>query len=99
MVANYQPVLLSLLIAVCDSPGHALEKRLLSSVLNSLFVGELFAQAPIDQYPGIAVETVTDSSRYFVIRIQDGTGELSCVCQVPGWRTLNPMKLCICVVD
>ncbi|OXB54022.1 hypothetical protein ASZ78_006148 [Callipepla squamata] len=36
--------------------------------------GELFAQAPIDQYPGIAVETVTDSSRYFVIRIQDGTG-------------------------
>lgn len=50
---------------------------MLSSVLNSLFVGELFAQAPIDQYPGIAVETVTDSSRYFVIRIQDGTGELS----------------------
>ncbi|KAJ7419857.1 Adaptin ear-binding coat-associated protein 1 [Willisornis vidua] len=36
--------------------------------------GELFAQAPIDQYPGIAVETVADSSRYFVIRIQDGTG-------------------------
>ncbi|NWX90982.1 NECP1 protein, partial [Nothoprocta ornata] len=36
--------------------------------------GELFAQAPIDQYPGIAVETVTDSSRYFVIRIQNGTG-------------------------
>ncbi|KAL8207682.1 UNVERIFIED_CONTAM: hypothetical protein K2H54_060636 [Gekko kuhli] len=35
---------------------------------------ELFAQAPIDQYPGIAVETVTDSSRYFVIRIQDGNG-------------------------
>ncbi|KAH0616312.1 hypothetical protein JD844_027339 [Phrynosoma platyrhinos] len=36
--------------------------------------GELFAQAPIDQYPGIAVETVTDSSRYFVIRIQDDNG-------------------------
>nr|XP_014347126.1 PREDICTED: adaptin ear-binding coat-associated protein 1 [Latimeria chalumnae] len=36
--------------------------------------GELFAQAPIDQFPGIAVETVTDSSRYFVIRIQDGNG-------------------------
>uniref|UniRef100_A0A3Q2I2F3 Adaptin ear-binding coat-associated protein 1 n=1 Tax=Equus caballus TaxID=9796 RepID=A0A3Q2I2F3_HORSE len=36
--------------------------------------GELFAQAPVEQYPGIAVETVTDSSRYFVIRIQDGTG-------------------------
>ncbi|XP_070614224.1 adaptin ear-binding coat-associated protein 1 [Erythrolamprus reginae] len=36
--------------------------------------GELFAQAPIDQYPGIAVETVNDSSRYFVLRIQDGNG-------------------------
>ncbi|XP_015686399.1 adaptin ear-binding coat-associated protein 1-like, partial [Protobothrops mucrosquamatus] len=35
---------------------------------------ELFAQAPIDLYPGIAVETVNDSSRYFVIRIQDGNG-------------------------
>ncbi|XP_018079763.1 uncharacterized protein LOC379480 isoform X1 [Xenopus laevis] len=36
--------------------------------------GELFAQAPVDQFPGLAVETVTDSSRYFVIRIQDGNG-------------------------
>lgn len=40
-----------------------------------MFLGELFAQAPIDHYPDIAVETVTDSSRYFVIRIQDGNGE------------------------
>ena len=40
-----------------------------------LMSGELFAQAPVEQYPGIAVETVTDSSRYFVIRIQDGTGK------------------------
>nr|XP_005996358.2 PREDICTED: adaptin ear-binding coat-associated protein 2 [Latimeria chalumnae] len=36
--------------------------------------GELFAQAPVDQYPGIAVEGVTDSSRYFVLRIEDGNG-------------------------
>uniref|UniRef100_A0A8C4X7Q7 NECAP endocytosis associated 2 n=1 Tax=Erpetoichthys calabaricus TaxID=27687 RepID=A0A8C4X7Q7_ERPCA len=36
--------------------------------------GELFAQAPVEQYPGISVESVVDSSRYFVIRIQDGTG-------------------------
>nr|XP_057910633.1 adaptin ear-binding coat-associated protein 2 [Doryrhamphus excisus] len=36
--------------------------------------GELFAQAPVDQYPGSAVEAVTDSSRYFVIRIEDGNG-------------------------
>ena len=36
--------------------------------------GELFAQAPIDQYPGPAVEAVLDSSRYFVIKIVDVTG-------------------------
>ncbi|XP_056614941.1 adaptin ear-binding coat-associated protein 2 [Triplophysa dalaica] len=36
--------------------------------------GELFAQAPVDQYPGVIVEAVTDSSRYFVIRIEDGNG-------------------------
>ncbi|XP_067826643.1 adaptin ear-binding coat-associated protein 2-like [Heptranchias perlo] len=36
--------------------------------------GELFAQAPVDQFPGIAVESVVDSSRYFVIRIEDGNG-------------------------
>uniref|UniRef100_A0A3B4BGN8 Adaptin ear-binding coat-associated protein 1 n=1 Tax=Periophthalmus magnuspinnatus TaxID=409849 RepID=A0A3B4BGN8_9GOBI len=36
--------------------------------------GELFAQAPVNEYPGIAVETVSDSSRYFVIRIQDDNG-------------------------
>jgi hypothetical protein len=36
--------------------------------------GELFAKCPIDQYPGIAIESVTDSSRYFVLRIQDDNG-------------------------
>ncbi|XP_026874540.1 adaptin ear-binding coat-associated protein 2 [Electrophorus electricus] len=36
--------------------------------------GELFAQAPVEQYPGPAVEAVTDSSRYFVIKIEDGSG-------------------------
>uniref|UniRef100_A0AAY4DSQ2 Adaptin ear-binding coat-associated protein 1 n=1 Tax=Denticeps clupeoides TaxID=299321 RepID=A0AAY4DSQ2_9TELE len=30
--------------------------------------GELFAQAPVQEYPGIAVETVSDSSRYFVLK-------------------------------
>lgn len=33
--------------------------------------GQLFAACPIDSYPGVAVEAVTDSSRYFVICIQD----------------------------
>ncbi|XP_036387135.1 adaptin ear-binding coat-associated protein 2 isoform X2 [Megalops cyprinoides] len=36
--------------------------------------GELFAQAPVEQYPGSVVEAVTDSSRYFVVRIEDGNG-------------------------
>ncbi|XP_077168581.1 adaptin ear-binding coat-associated protein 2 isoform X3 [Paroedura picta] len=36
--------------------------------------GELFAQAPVDQFPGLAVEGVADSSRYFVLRIEDGNG-------------------------
>uniref|UniRef100_A0A023GIG1 Putative necap endocytosis associated 1 n=1 Tax=Amblyomma triste TaxID=251400 RepID=A0A023GIG1_AMBTT len=36
--------------------------------------GELFAKCPIDKYPGIAVEAVMDSSRYFVIRLQDDSG-------------------------
>ncbi|XP_071446936.1 NECAP-like protein CG9132 [Hetaerina americana] len=36
--------------------------------------GELFAKCPIEQYPGVAVEAVTDSSRYFVLRIQDDNG-------------------------
>uniref|UniRef100_A0A2I2YNI8 NECAP PHear domain-containing protein n=1 Tax=Gorilla gorilla gorilla TaxID=9595 RepID=A0A2I2YNI8_GORGO len=37
--------------------------------------GELFTQTPVEQYPGIAVETVTDSSCYFSIWIQDGPGQ------------------------
>ncbi|CAI9605530.1 unnamed protein product [Staurois parvus] len=36
--------------------------------------GELFAQAPVEQFPGIAVESVVDSSRYFVLCIEDGSG-------------------------
>ncbi|PIK60792.1 putative adaptin ear-binding coat-associated protein 1 [Apostichopus japonicus] len=37
--------------------------------------GELFAKAPIPSYPGEAVESVLDSSRYFVIRIEDESGK------------------------
>jgi len=36
--------------------------------------GELFAACPVDAYPGAAVEAVTDSSRYFVIKIVDEGG-------------------------
>lgn len=33
--------------------------------------GQLFAACPVEHYPGVSVEPVTDSSRYFVICIQD----------------------------
>lgn len=36
--------------------------------------GELFAKCPVDTYPGIAIEAVNDSSRYFVLRVQDDSG-------------------------
>ncbi|XP_062582718.1 little elongation complex subunit 2-like [Saccostrea cucullata] len=36
--------------------------------------GELFAQCPVDSHPGAAVESVMDSSRYFVLRIKDDNG-------------------------
>lgn len=42
--------------------------------LEDKITGELFAKCPIEAYPGIAVESVTDSSRYFVLRIQDDNG-------------------------
>ncbi|KAM4612872.1 adaptin ear-binding coat-associated protein 2 [Polymixia lowei] len=42
--------------------------------LEDKITGELFAQAPVDQYPGCAIEAVTDSSRYFVVRVEDGNG-------------------------
>lgn len=37
--------------------------------------GGLFANCPIDTYPGVAIESVSDSSRYFVIRVQDDNGK------------------------
>lgn len=46
--------------------------------LEDKVTGELFAKCPIDKYPGVAIEAVTDSSRYFVLRIQDEGGEQNC---------------------
>lgn len=34
--------------------------------------GELFAACPVDAFPSPAVESVSDSARYFVIMIKDG---------------------------
>lgn len=42
--------------------------------LEDKITGELFAKCPIENYPGVAVEAVADSSRYFVLRIQDDNG-------------------------
>lgn len=43
--------------------------------LEDKVTGELFAKCPIDKYPGVALEAVTDSSRYFVAKIQDDNGK------------------------
>ncbi|CAF4098854.1 unnamed protein product [Rotaria magnacalcarata] len=37
--------------------------------------GAHFATCPIDSYPSIAVENVEDSTRYFVIRVQNDNGQ------------------------
>ncbi|KAF8362994.1 ncap-1 [Pristionchus pacificus] len=37
--------------------------------------GQLYAKCPIETYPGVAIEAVTDSSRYFVIRLQNDSGQ------------------------
>lgn len=37
--------------------------------------GQLFAQCPVDKYPGVAIEAVSDSSRYFVIKIVNDNGQ------------------------
>lgn len=36
--------------------------------------GQLYANCPVESYPGVAIEAVSDSSRYFVLRIQDDNG-------------------------
>lgn len=41
-----------------------------------MILGELFAKCPVDGYPGVAVEQVLDSSRYFVLRLQDDGGKI-----------------------
>jgi len=50
--------------------------------------GELFAQCPVESYPSGAIEQVLDSSRYFVMRIQDGGGNwwlFNCCWLGNGW--------------
>ncbi|CAJ0587199.1 unnamed protein product, partial [Mesorhabditis spiculigera] len=37
--------------------------------------GQLYAKAPVESYPGVGVESVSDSSRYFVIRLVNENGQ------------------------
>lgn len=55
-------------------PEDHFAKQIIKMSLMFSPTGELFAQAPVNEFPGIAVETVSDSSRYFVLRIQDDNG-------------------------
>ncbi|CAD6192094.1 unnamed protein product [Caenorhabditis auriculariae] len=51
--------------------GDKLEIR-----LEDKTTGALYAKCPIDAYPGgLAIEPVTDSSRYFVIRLKNDSGQ------------------------
>lgn len=44
------------------------------------------------EYPGIAVETVSDSSRYFVLRIQDDNGDATPEYFLTLLKDLNPFS-------
>ncbi|PAV61620.1 hypothetical protein WR25_00650 [Diploscapter pachys] len=68
-----------------DEPNWTGRLKLVS--INKLLVikledkesGNLYAKCPIEQYPGPAIETVTDSSRYFVIRLKNDSGQTAFV--------------------
>lgn len=44
--------------------------------LSSVVLGELFAECPIENYPAPNIDPVIDSSRYFVLKVVNGMGEL-----------------------
>lgn len=48
--------------------------NMLNIKLEDKINGQLFANCPVEAYPGVAIEAVSDSSRYFVLRIQDDNG-------------------------
>uniref|UniRef100_A0A2P2HZU6 NECAP-like protein CG9132 n=2 Tax=Hirondellea gigas TaxID=1518452 RepID=A0A2P2HZU6_9CRUS len=45
-----------------------------SMKLEDKISGQIFAKCPIEKYPGGSIEAVTDSSRYFVVKILDDGG-------------------------
>ncbi|KAK6047925.1 hypothetical protein COOONC_14570 [Cooperia oncophora] len=54
--------------------GKRLELR-----LEDKSTGKLYAKCPIDSYPGVCIEPVTDSSRYFVLRLKNDAGLMAFV--------------------
>ncbi|VDO60648.1 unnamed protein product [Heligmosomoides polygyrus] len=54
--------------------GKRLELR-----LEDKSTGALYAKCPIDAFPGVSIEPVTDSSRYFVIRLRNDAGQTAFV--------------------
>lgn len=64
-----------------DAPDFTMRMRVVAKgpsvtiKLEEKNTGELFAACPVDAYPGVAVEAVMDSSRYFVLRLKDPSGK------------------------
>ncbi|KRX82978.1 Ubiquitin-conjugating enzyme E2 J2, partial [Trichinella sp. T6] len=56
------------------SIGKKTKRPVIISITLNTVEGDLFAECPIESYPSPAYESVIDSSRYFVIRLQDPTG-------------------------
>lgn len=54
--------------------GKRLELR-----LEDKSTGALYAKCPIEAFPGVCIEPVTDSSRYFVIRLKNDAGQTAFV--------------------
>lgn len=58
-----------------DAPDWACRLRLIAKgnqcfiKLDEKSTGQFFGQCPIDTYPGNAIESVSDSSRYFVLKL------------------------------
>jgi len=64
-----------------DQPDYTMRMRVVAKgpavtiKLEDRNNGELFAQCPVEAYPGVAVEAVMDSSRYFVLRLVGDGGD------------------------
>jgi hypothetical protein len=64
-----------------DSPNFICRLKIISKGDQCLIrledrnTGAHFATCPIESYPSIAMETVDDSTRYFVIRVQNENGQ------------------------